>query len=511
MDYELYPLECEELCRSLGLERYITADARKQIPDEDFAWPDAPGGPKYPCDTQEHVNSCAKLLGHAPEDKQSAIKERAIKIAKRHNFSIPDSWQEEDTKERAENSEYHALYMPALPRRNADDWIVEGQATAEVPDSFGTIFTYEASKGAFERWLAKYANVREMHGKTAAGKGIWVTPDDQNKRILVGTRVSKGAPDTWTKWQEGVLNGFSVGATDVKMGRMQYKGKWYPAITYYDLAELSYVDAPSCPGSNASVFARADGMLSEIIDDSEPEQSPQTTTTQESELERAGKTISGPTQGSIHKAIGHGLRSAKAMMDTCGCDTCTKASSAIDPDNDGDVDWLSMDDTDGDSEQMTERMQGIMQGTLERSLSPVYQRQQLFLARLAQFDTNSAAILQQLEELKTLQGRLSQLDEIKAVLERMGSSTTLDEVRADLAAVKDQVKQIADQPAPGGPVLNGARPYDKSSPYQRQAPDSNREQIEQETIERLSAGGAFRTMEDQVAAAAMLLRPVRMG
>src|SRR5437879_9036413 len=111
-----------------------------------------------------------------------------------------------------------------MTRRDDAEWIVEGQATAEVPDSFGTMFTYAASKKAFERWLAKYANVREMHGKKAAGKGIAITYDDQNKRILTRTRVSKGAPDTWAKIQDGTLNGFSVGASNVKMGRMQYEG-----------------------------------------------------------------------------------------------------------------------------------------------------------------------------------------------------------------------------------------------------------------------------------------------
>src|SRR5262249_12120750 len=148
------------------------------------------------------------------------------------------------------------------------------------------------------------------------------------------------------------------------------------------------VDAPSCPGSDAYIVARADGNLSDIIDDSEETQ---TTTPTQAELERAGARVSKETQGGMHQAIGGVLKGAKAMMDTCGCENCAKASSAIDPDNDGDVDWLGIGDNDGDARQMTERMQQV----LERSLAPVYQRQQLFLARLSQFDANYAEIQQQ--------------------------------------------------------------------------------------------------------------------
>src|SRR5579859_2235600 len=80
------------------LYRYIPVEERDKIPLEDFAWTDAPDRPEYPCNTQEHVNSCAKLLGHAPKDKQASIKARAKRIAKRHGFTLPKSWQEEKDK-----------------------------------------------------------------------------------------------------------------------------------------------------------------------------------------------------------------------------------------------------------------------------------------------------------------------------------------------------------------------------------------------------------------------------
>ena len=78
------------------LLEYIPQKERDSIPLEDFAWPEER---KYPCDTQDHVDSCAKLLGHAPADKQASIKARAIRIAKRHGFSIPDSWKSDGKSE----------------------------------------------------------------------------------------------------------------------------------------------------------------------------------------------------------------------------------------------------------------------------------------------------------------------------------------------------------------------------------------------------------------------------
>lgn len=493
---EIYP----EFPESLGLERFISASERDAIPEEDFAWPEEK---KYPITSQKRLDSAATLIGHAPEDKQGSIKERAISIAKRKGFSLPESWQEDkkdDTAERSEQSEYHALYMPIsyMSRRDDAEWIVEGQATAEVPDTFGTIFTYDASKKAFQNWLSRYANVREMHGKKAVGKGIHVDYDDANKRVMVRARISKGAPDTWIKFQEGVLNGFSVGASNVKMGRMSYQGKSYPSIIDYDLAELSTVDNPSCPGSDVRILARADGILEEIIDDSEPE-TPAEPTTQERiqavetpELERAGARLSADSKSSLHS-----MRDQAIAL--CGCEDC-QAMCAGEPDGD---------------EVTAERMQRLMEPVLERSLSPVYQRQQSFLARLSQFDTNYAEIQQKLLLLDTILERFVQLDEMKATLERSVSSTAInDEVRAEMSAVKDLMQRIHDTPMPGGPVLNGAsRPqaYDKTIPYgQTQQTPVDAEEVRRQTIEEMQRTGVFTTMEQQIAASAMKLKSMPM-
>jgi hypothetical protein len=86
---------CDEEDRAYLTLEYIPAHKRDAIDDKNFAWPDAPGGkPKYPCDTQAHLDAAAKLLGHAPQALQAKIKARAITIAKRLGLSIPDSWKQ---------------------------------------------------------------------------------------------------------------------------------------------------------------------------------------------------------------------------------------------------------------------------------------------------------------------------------------------------------------------------------------------------------------------------------
>jgi hypothetical protein len=78
----------------LDLEEGLTVAARKQLPLEDFAWPEQR---KYPITSQQRLDSAARLLGRAPTDMQPKIKARAIAIAKRKGFQLPDSWQADAT------------------------------------------------------------------------------------------------------------------------------------------------------------------------------------------------------------------------------------------------------------------------------------------------------------------------------------------------------------------------------------------------------------------------------
>lgn len=71
----------------------MTKAERAAIPREDYAWPDAPGGPKYPINSQAHLDAAARLIGRAPASVQPRIKARATAIARRKGYQLPDTWR----------------------------------------------------------------------------------------------------------------------------------------------------------------------------------------------------------------------------------------------------------------------------------------------------------------------------------------------------------------------------------------------------------------------------------
>lgn len=506
-----------------GIERAISQKERDSVPEEDFAGPHQ----SFPIRNQDDVNSAARLIGHA--DDPEAVKRKIIAIAKRKGLSLPDSWQEDkkDEGERVADTpiqpeqpvfpDHASLYAP-ITRIDAAKREVECVATSEALDSYRTIFSYEASKRAFQRWIERTANVREMHERKAVAKGVGVFFDDDAKQVIVRTRVSRGAPDTWAKIEDGVLNGYSVGATNPTWSTIERNGKTYPYLTDYELTELSLVDNPSNPDAFGLTICRADG-LTEVVDvtEPEPEQPPSNTTESTSDavtassssfpdasLERAGARVSAGTRQGLHSARDSALLSAIQIMQACGCEECQAACKALDPDNDGDIDFMGLYDPDNDAEQLDEQedMAERMEKALERALAPVYVRQQQFLARLAQQNFD------QIPSFPSLDGIQTQLTDLQQTLERVANTANLDKVSADIAAVKDQVERIAAQPAPGGPVLNGARPVDKTLSTTPHAPQQG---VPLELMEQLRRAGAFRNLDDQVAAATLMLQSQHPG
>jgi hypothetical protein len=497
-----------------GIERAISQKERDTVPDEDFAGPHQ----SFPIRNQGDVDSAARLIGHA--DDPEAVKSKIIAIAKKKGLSIPDSWQSDKKDETERVAEvdpqpeqpvfptHASLYAP-ITRIDASKREVECIATSEALDSYKTIFSYEASKKAFKQWIDRTANVREMHERKAVAKGVGVFFDDDTKQVIVRTRVSRGAPDTWAKIEDGVLNGYSVGATNPVWSTIERNGKIYPYLTDYELNELSLVDNPSNPDAFGLTICRADG-LTDVVDVTEPEPPPADTTSSvsgavtvpssDASLERAGARVSAGTRQGLHAARDGAIKSAMQIMQACGCEECLAACNVLDPDNDGDIDFMALNDTDDDAAQPSEdAMAERMEKALERALAPIYARQQQFLARLAQQNFDPIEI----PAFPSLDGLQTQLTDLQQTLARVVDSTHLDKVSADLAAVKDQVDRIAAQPAPGGPVLNGARPVDKqfaSSP--NTAPQGNT----LEMLEQLRSAGAFKTLDDQVAAATLMLQ-----
>lgn len=382
----------------------------------------------------------------------------------------------------------HPYLQAPIIRIDALKREVEGVATSEAVDSYGTIFSYEASKKAFQTWIERTANVREMHDRKAVAKGIGVQFDDENKKIFVRTRVSRAAQDTWTKLEEGILSGFSVGAVNPVWGKTERNGKMYPYLTSYDLAELSYVDNASNPDGQGLALCRADG-LTELVDttENEPEETAvEVVATPENDVERAGAMHSKKTRDNLH-----------AMRDTAiqtcadgGCEDCAKIQSL------------------GNGEQperaLSAELETLIQTTLERMMAPIYQRQQLVLARLATSQHEQpdfTAIQQRMDTFET---------NITAALERANSATSIEKVLAELSAVKVDVERIAAQPASGGPILNGAHPASKQLATDRRAfSTSDQGETTMDVLSRLQRTGAFDTMDKQVAAAALAVVPTR--
>lgn len=530
----IYPEHTEEMCRSLHIERSISQKERDAIDDSDFAGPHH----SYPIDSQEHLDAAAKLIGHA--DDPAAVKKKAIAIAKRKGFKLPESWQEDEDEGKGDDKDKKAdrvaeeapiqrvqhepttacLYAP-ITRIDDKKWEVEGVATSEAVDSYGTIFSYEASKKAFQRWIERTANVREMHDRKAVGKGIGVYFDDENKQVIVRSRVSRGARDTWEKILDGTLSGYSVGATQPKWDKIERNGKTYPYLVDYELAELSYVDNASNPDGQGLSLCRADG-LTEVVDVTEPEpEQPATPLVTEQptstpsvtaltsasssqSLERAGARISAETQSGMHSARDGALLNAMALMKLCTCEECCSMMCAIDPDEDGDIDLPGAGpslDPDQDAEELAERI-------AERVLTKVIARLDAPVTRMHAIAGQFARIQTPEIDLKPLQ---ASLETIIGQLVDVPTKASFDEVRSALAEVKGQVDVIAAQPMPGGPVLNsGGYPVEKrlaNQPSQEAMPQHDTAAV-RAVLDRLQANGALNSIEAQTAAASLLIQPM---
>jgi hypothetical protein len=500
-------------------------DAYLKEHPENFAGPDG----TYPIRDGDDVDNAWRLAGHAAEP--DAVRAKVKSIAKRLGLtdSLPDTAKEESSNdERAAQPEKlppteaqleetrvqtpepptTAMLFAPITRIDKNDWIVEGVATSEEVDSFGTIFSYEASKRAFQNWSERNANVREMHDKKAVGKGIYWWPEEDSKQIHVRCKVSRGAPDTWQKVLDDVLCGFSVGAVRTKWGSVTRNGKTYPYLEDYDLAELSLVDNPSNPDCNFAL-CRADG-LTDVVDVTEPEQtSPSTPGSLSSstevlassspDLERAGARISSGTRTGLHEARDYQMHGAMKTMKTCDCPDCQAMLAAIDPDKDGDIDLTDGPaDTDHDAAALAERVMQLVEARFQEMLTRIQlpiQRMQTIAGTFAQSHAQDI-------DLSPLQQK------IDTIVERLDTVATqqssLDEVRSALAEVKGQVEKIAAQPVSGGPVLNAAA-VDPRFGHTQQAP-LNEEEQELRILERLKESGKLNNHELQTAAAARAIR-----
>jgi HK97 family phage prohead protease len=153
---------------------------------------------------------------------------------------------------------------------------VWGAATQESLDRQGEIVDFEASKKAFAELADTVGGVtggkslgpvREMHQPKAIGRLISVIPDEVNKRIWVGAKLSDSADgrDAWQKVQEGVLTGFSIGAPSCKREiKFNKAGEPEHHVVDFALSEVSLVDLPACYESTFAEVKLTKGAFAEI-------------------------------------------------------------------------------------------------------------------------------------------------------------------------------------------------------------------------------------------------------
>lgn len=455
------------ILKQAEIQRSISQKERDALPDSDFAGPHE----SFPIRNQHDVDSAAKLIGHA--DDPEAVKRKIIEIAKRKGLSLPESWQDEDKEDKGKEGKMEedevsratahlphdfTLYLPftrVSPDTEERREIV-GIATKEVKDAHGTIISYEASKKAFARWAG---NIREQHDeKKAVGHAIEWIPDDENQQILLRAFISKGAEDTWQKTLDGTLTGFSVHGYNAKYSTIRRGKETIPVISDYDMVEVSIVDNPSCPVGPVAIL-RAEGFVDGVLASDEEiaevlkadEQPVLVNETPEPEFERVGKTISSETSGVLHDAMGDALASAVKLMRKCNCPSCQKAAAILDPDNDGDIDFMNIDDTDGDAAQLGEQVERMVSS----AMAPVYARMQAYLGEFSRRQSDIAQVNARLERLERSLGTLNTLQKLEK----------LDEVLGIVGRVEGQIERIASTPMPGGPHTGKRTPQELPSEH----------------------------------------------
>jgi hypothetical protein len=530
----------EDLDKALGVINRAKWTAAKREAyhkehPENFAGPDG----TYPIEDASDVGDAWGLAGHAADP--DAVRSKIKSIAKRLGLTsgLPDTAKEDEDdrsispddpdsspspKDPMTTVERSASTAPPKPinfyvpieRWDAATREVVGTATQEIEDAYGTVIRYEASKDAFTRWAG---NIREMHDKhKAVGRALEITPDDANKRIIVRATISKGAEDTWHKITEGILTGFSIGGRNGTWSEMKVGDRSVPALDRYDLAELSLVDNPGCPGSNDLVIVRSDGEMSQVLA-LNSEANAEAQNSEADAIERDGRRLSADTKDAVHAMRDHGHATHKQAASTCGCDECQDHLDAL-----SQIGKAKADDGDGDNDA----------DRVLRYMAPVYQRLQNIAARLApnENDTHYQDLQRENQELRSQIAELkatttTAITELKSALdasiERNAKNTEVPDfiksafetLKADVSATKAQIDKIAAQPAPGSPALNaGALPpgisaAEKRFATQPGASSSNNPDSTLDVLDRMQRAGALNSPEAQVAAAALAARPMR--
>lgn len=538
--------EQEEIAR-----RYYSQKERDSMDESDFCGPHQ----TYPVKTAEDVKNAARLIGHA--DNPDAVKRCVIGKAKAHGWSLPESWQEEEDKKRADTSEIIRADGLTIASDGSHD-AYTGTHTHAHP-AFGS----QGDDASHEHEHAHDgdANHRHSHEQRAAATPeiVRTLPSettiyapilrvDRAKREVVvrataedldsyGTVIGfEGSKDAFSRWRGNIRE---MHDPTKAVGRAI---KWEPIDETKEIelvlrvskgAEDTWQKCLDGTLAGASIGAR-NGTWGErewkgkkvpflerydlvevsLVDNPScpgcdvkvvradgcatdvldfSEESPIAEPSSQ-DITRAGARISAPTMTSMHKARDHAFAGLREQLANCPCEECQGALKVLDPDGDGDVDIVGSLDTDHDAAGGDGS--GIMkfvQTEITRHMAPITQRLNGIAARLAAADTTAAAA--------TLSPDITR--QLTTLEQRL---TGLDEVRSLLSEVKGLAEKsthlselIAAQPQAGGPIVNSA--------VLRQMAPSTPDPVAEETaiISRLARAGIL-NKNQQVEAALYLQR-----
>lgn len=160
---------------------------------------------------------------------------------------------------RSRGAALHDVHIPVrICKVDKERRLVTGIATAEVIDKSGEVMLYEDAKKAFQAWPG---NIREMHDATkAVGKAVDMQFDDELKEIIVTSKISKGAEDTWQKVLDGTLGYYSVGGKGTR-AIQKFGNQTATLVKMAMLNELSLVDNGCNPVSKINVVKMAGTVL----------------------------------------------------------------------------------------------------------------------------------------------------------------------------------------------------------------------------------------------------------
>src|SRR5690349_10411952 len=124
-----------------------------------------------------------------------------------------------------------------IVRVDEEQRMVWGYAGTEARASDGMIITRDALAGALDDYM-KFANIREMHQKSAVGIARDAGVDDTG--LYIGAHVVDDV--AWNKVKAGVYKGFSIGGNATERDTIDRS-----IVRGLTINEISLVDRPADP------------------------------------------------------------------------------------------------------------------------------------------------------------------------------------------------------------------------------------------------------------------------